>query len=328
MRETLLTSDWRTTMTSGPSCSRRRLLVAASMATTFPVEVLGATKARGSAKQKEPQFYTAQTSWQDEPAYTPAAEGWIDVGGAKLWYQDSGGTGVPMVLLHAYTGSAASWRYQQHAFSSRGYRVIVYSRRGHHRTKVETPYSKAPGSADLMELARQLKLPPFHLIGIAAGGFIAMDFALSHPERLRSLVIASSLGGIEEPAFVEVTKRLMTPEVLALPHHIKELGPSYRALNPRGTARWMELEKQSKDGPVSLPPKANIINWKSLQGLRPATLFLTGSADLYSPPALFTLIRPHVPKAQFAVIAEAGHSTSWEQPAAFNAAVLSFVAKL
>ena len=280
-----------------------------------------------AATWRDEAFYPAQTSWPDEPAYTPAEEGWIEADGARLWYQDSGGTGVPIVLLHASTGSAASWRYQQSSFSTAGYRVIAYSRRGHYRSTVDSPGKRISDTADLLRLAQQLKLPRFHLLGTAVGGFTALDFALSHPDRLRSLVLASSLGGIDDPAFTEATKRLLTPEFLALPPEIKELGPSYRALNPSGTNRWIELEKMAASGRPPMPIKENVIDRTTLQGLRMPTMFLTGGADLYMPPALFTLIQPHLPAAKFVVIAEAGHSAAWEQPDAFNAAVLSFVAR-
>ena len=273
------------------------------------------------------RFYPSQTNWPDEPPYTPAKEGWVEVEGAKLWYEDGGGTGVPIVLLHASTGSAASWRYQQHRFAMEGFRVIAYSRRGYFRSTVQDPDLQISGAADLRALVQKLELPPFHLVGTAAGGFTAMDFALSHPERLRSLVIASSLAGIDEPDFVEVTKRLLPPEVMALPSYIKELGPSYRALNAKGTQRWIELEKMASEGRPPAQPKENIITWQALQRLNLPTMFLTGDADLYMPPALFTIISPHVPDARFVVIAEAGHSTSWEQPDAFNSSVLSFVAQ-
>lgn len=273
------------------------------------------------------RFYHAQTSWEDAPAYVPAKEGWLDADGAKLWYQDSGGSGPPIVFLHAATGSAGSWGYQQSHFHGKGYRVVVYSRRGHYRSRVTSPAAEVSDAADLLLLARQLDLPRFHLVGTAAGGFAAMDFALSYPERLRSLVIASSLCGIDEPEFAAVLERLLTPEFMALPAYLKELGPSYRALNPQGTARWIEMERQANQGVRAKPGTDNVVNWNALQGLRLPTMFLTGDADLYMPPALFTLLKPHVPHVRYAVIAGAGHSSPWEQPRAFNAALLSFIAQ-
>ncbi len=256
-----------------------------------------------------------------------AKGGWADVDGARLWYQDSGGSGVPIVLLHAATGSAASWPYQQERFGKEGYRVIAYSRRGHYRSAVAAPDKNVSGTADLLGLARHLELPPFHLVGTAAGGFTALDFGVSHPELVRSLVVASSLGGIDEAEFVAATSRLLTPEVMALPPHIRELGPAYRALNPNGTSRWMVLERMGAPNPTRLQPKENVLDWRTLRQLKPPALFLTGAADLLTPPALLALLRPHLPNSRYAIIAEAGHSAYWEQPGAFNAAVLSFIAR-
>lgn len=272
-------------------------------------------------------FYPAQSTWSEEPPFTPAREGWIDADGAKLWYQDSGGAGIPIVLLHAATGSAASWRYQQAPLSEAGFRVIAYSRRGHYRSTVQPDAGEISGAEDLLQLASQLALPPFHLLAVAAGGFTAMDFALSHPGRLRSLVMASSLGGIQAPEFAQAVERLLVAEVRSLPAHIRELGPSYRALNPHGVARWIELQRLAAQGSHAMPATDNRIDWESLRGLQVPTLFLTGDADLYMPPALFSLLRPHLPDARYVVIAEAGHASAWEQPDAFNAAVLSFVAR-
>lgn len=273
------------------------------------------------------RFYEAQASWEDEPVSVPAKEGWLDADGAKLWYQDTGGSGPPIVFLHASTGSAASWGYQQPYFHGKGYRVVVYSRRGYYRSRVTSSAGEVSDAADLLLLARQLNLPPFHLVGTAAGGFAAMDFALSYPEQLRTLVIASSLCGIDEPEFAAVLERLLTPEFMALPAYMKELGPSYRALNPQGTARWIELERHASQGAPAKPATDNVIGWNALQGLHLPTMFLTGDADLYVPPGLFELLKPHVPHARYAVIAGAGHSAPWEQPEAFNAALLSFIAQ-
>src|SRR5262249_54460344 len=50
--------------------------------------------------------------------------------GVKLWFTDTGGTGTPVVLLHANTGTSASWEAQAAAFAREGYRVIAFDRRG------------------------------------------------------------------------------------------------------------------------------------------------------------------------------------------------------
>src|SRR2546428_8192137 len=78
-------------------------------------------------------------------------EGYAELPGVRLWYRDSGGSGVPVVFLHAATGSSRVWEHQEHAFVAAGYRFIAYDRRGFGRTIVEasaTPSSAVPADAD------------------------------------------------------------------------------------------------------------------------------------------------------------------------------------
>src|ERR1700733_15413418 len=109
--------------------------------------------------------------------------------GVKLWFTDSGGAGVPLVLLHANTGTSAVWANQVENFSRAGYRVIAFDRRGWGRSIANPATGPQPGSiaGDLDALAEYLKLDKFHLLGVAGGGFAALDYAAWHPERLRSL---------------------------------------------------------------------------------------------------------------------------------------------
>jgi pimeloyl-ACP methyl ester carboxylesterase len=55
---------------------------------------------------------------------------YAELPGVKLWFTDTGGTGTPIVLLHANTGTSASWEPQATAFAREGYRVIAFDRRG------------------------------------------------------------------------------------------------------------------------------------------------------------------------------------------------------
>ena len=55
---------------------------------------------------------------------------YAELPGVKLWFTDTGGTGIPIVLLHANTGTSANWEPQATAFAREGYRVIAFDRRG------------------------------------------------------------------------------------------------------------------------------------------------------------------------------------------------------
>ena len=72
---------------------------------------------------------------------------------------------------------------------------------------------------------------------------------------------------------------------------------------------------------------ANRITWEALRGMRVPCLLVGGDADLWSPPSVLRLFAQHLPDSESVVIAEAGHSAYWEQPEAFNAALLGFLSR-
>jgi pimeloyl-ACP methyl ester carboxylesterase len=124
-------------------------------------------------------------------------------------------------------------------------------------------------------------------------------------------------------------RRLRPPSFGALPPDLRELGPSYRAANPEGTARWLELEHQSYPvAPLAAAqPGRNRITFAMLETLRVPTLLVTGDADMYTPPAVLRMFSARIRGAESMVIPETGHSAYWEQPELFNRAVLAFLAR-
>ena len=166
-------------------------------------------------------------------AAAPARETYADLPGARIWYRDTGGAGVPVVFLHAATGSSRVWEYQIPAFTAAGYRVIAFDRRGWGRTVID-PAGPQPGTAadDLQALMSYLGVDRFHLVGTAAGGFAAWDYALSFPQRLRSLVVASSIGGVQDADFVALGRRIRpSPQFEALPPEFREVDRKSTRLN-------------------------------------------------------------------------------------------------
>jgi len=257
-------------------------------------------------------------------------DAYAELPGVRLWYRDTGGGGQPVVFMHAATGSSRVWDYQIPAFTAAGYRVIAFDRRGFGRT-TPAPGGAQPGTAadDLNALMDHLRIDRFHLVGTAAGGFASVDYALSFPQRLRSLVIANSIGGVQDDDYLALGRRIRPPEFSALPADVRELGPSYRASNPDGTTRWLALERTNRsEGP---PPPAqtmrNRITFALVETIKTPTLLLTGGADLYAPPPVMQLFVKRIKGSESVVVPEAGHSTYWEQPEAFNRAVLAFIRK-
>src|SRR5258705_600025 len=72
--------------------------------------------------------------------------GYADLPGVRLWYTDSGGSGVPLVLLHANTGNADSWQYNIPGLVEAGDRGITFDRRGWGRSRANPERGAQPGT--------------------------------------------------------------------------------------------------------------------------------------------------------------------------------------
>ncbi len=262
------------------------------------------------------------------PPQSSIRQGFLDLPGVRLFYRDSGGTGVPVVFLHAATADSRGWEHQIPIFTSAGYRFIAFDRRGSGQSVIDDR-GPQPGSSadDLRALMDHLKIDRFHVVGTGAGGFVALDVALSFPTRLRSVVVACAQGGVQDQEFQDVVARLRSPEFNKLSVDFHELSPSYRAANPEGVRRWLEFERASRvSGRRSgYPPMRSRITYALLETIATPLLFVAGGADLYAPPALMRLVAARVKGSEFVVVPEAGHSAYWEEPEAFNAEVLRFI---
>jgi pimeloyl-ACP methyl ester carboxylesterase len=261
------------------------------------------------------------------PLQVPAREGSAQLADTRLWYWDTGGDGAPLVLLHPASGSALIWLYQQPAFAKAGYRVIAYSRRGHYQSDPLQKDNPGVASEDLHRFVELLDLRKFHVLGSAAGGSIATDYTLSHPDRVASLTIACNSAGVREGAIFAAANAIRPKGWDDMPIEFQELGPSYRAANPEGVRQWLDLEHKAVIAGRPAQRSANVISEAKLGEIRAPTLLMTGAADLFTPPSIMRMVAARIPGSETAVAAEAGHSVYWEQPEFFNRTVLGFLAK-
>ena len=253
--------------------------------------------------------------------------GYADLPGVRLWYTDSGANGVPAVLLHANTGNADSWQHNIPGFVEAGYRVITFDRRGWGRSEANPATGIQPGhtSEDLHALADSLLLERFHLVGVAGGGFVALDYAAWHPDRLSSLVVGASTGSVSDREVQDFIARIEIPGIRSLPSHYREVSASYRGANPEGTKRWLEIEHHARQPSAPVQPMRSPNTFAKLGGITTRTLVVAADADLLAPPALMRLWARHVKGAQWATVPDAGHALAWEQPDVFNDIVLRFL---
>jgi len=253
---------------------------------------------------------------------------YADLPGVKLWFTDSRGAGVPIVLLHPNTGTVAVWEPQIAGFSRAGFRVIAFDRRGWGKSMADSAAAPVSIAEDLHALVEYLKLEPFHLLGVAGGGFVALDYAAWHPERLKSLIVGGSTGSIEDKEIADFIARIAIPEIRKQSAHYREIGPSYRGSNPEGVRRWIEIDEHARQPGVAFQPPLRTPNTLAKIATIPtATLIIAADADLLAPPALMRLWAAHMRHHEWAVIHDAGHAMAWEQPGTFNDKVLDFLAR-
>jgi pimeloyl-ACP methyl ester carboxylesterase len=280
-------------------------------------------------------FFLAQPASAQLTQATPLTDSTVQLPSGKIFYRDSGGTGVPVIFLHAGSGNSMMWEYQIPVFIEAGYRFIAIDYRG-----VDTAPTAPAGidaSTRISELVALLGLEQFHLVGTAAGGGTALQYALAHREQLRSITIANSIGNVQDSEYTEMGRRIRPPQFNQLPLEMRELGPSYRAANPDGVARWLALAGEDRiaaniavtpaatTSPTATADSPNAVTWARLETLMVPTLFITGAADLYTPPSVLRLFTDHMKHAESHVIVESGHSAFWENPELFNSLVLEFI---
>jgi pimeloyl-ACP methyl ester carboxylesterase len=260
-------------------------------------------------------------------AENPASGAYAELPGVKLWFTDSGGTGVPIILLHANTGTSAAWASQVEGFSQAGYRVIAFDRRGWGKSTADPVSGPQPGSiaADLDALADHLKLDRFHLLGVAGGGFAALDYAAWRPDRLRSLVIGASTGQLADKEIADFIARIEIPGLRKLPAVYREVGPSYRGANPEGTQRWVEIEQHARQADAPSQPLRTPNTFAKMETILTPTFVLAADADLLAPPALMRIWASHLKSCEWTLMPASGHAIAWEQPVTFNKKVLEFV---
>src|SRR5215211_2406228 len=135
--------------------------------------------------------------------------GFVNIDKAQLYYETAG-QGVPFVMIHAGVADSRQWN-NEFAYFAQNYQVVRYDLRGYGKSEpVDGEFSHM---GDLVAVLDALGLKkPAVLMGCSMGGGLAMDFALTHPSRVRTLImVGSGPSGLEldvpAPAkFAEVEK--------------------------------------------------------------------------------------------------------------------------
>jgi non-heme chloroperoxidase len=121
----------------------------------------------------------------------------IDTGSVSLHVEDTGGDGRPVVLVHSWPLSSASWSEQVPALTAAGYRVVSYDRRGFGssgKPGVESSYDYDVLAGDLDAVLTSLDLRDATLVGFSmGGGEVARYLGTRGSDRVRSAVFAAAI---------------------------------------------------------------------------------------------------------------------------------------
>ena len=239
----------------------------------------------------------------------------VDNAGASIYWRATG-KGEPLVLVMGLCCSSALW-FRLAPRLARHYRVILLDNRGTGKTVVNNAlvHRVAVMAGDIAAVLDAAGEKSAHVMGMSMGGMIAQEFALNHPARLRSLILAATnCGGYfavqAEPKVwgLLFSKAGMTPEDALL------------AMAPHTYAKDTPPELIGEDHHVRIahyPSRHGyqaqlhgLIGWTAyprLPTLRCPTLVLHGDEDRLIPPANGDLLAKRIPAAQLVRFKQASH---------------------
>jgi len=239
------------------------------------------------------------------------------------------------VFIHPGLWDSRTWDDQFEVFADR-YRVVRYDVRGYGRSSRPTgePYSHV---RDLEALMVAASVKRAALVGCSMGGHIALDFALTHPDRVSALVLAASgLGGYEGTAEEEswweersagVDEAIADGELasaedlrLAIWAPLGTDDDAGRRIRAIAHDNIHELTMDESAGEDLDPPAI-----RRLDQITAPTLVIDGAEDVPSMHTIAEILAARIPAADGVVLEGADHVVNMRKPAEFNRLVLDFL---
>ena len=238
--------------------------------------------------------------------------------GAEIAYAVAGsGAGEPVVLVHGGDANSEHWAFQVQALAGT-YRVILLDSRGHGRSPYNGgPLTYAQLADDVLALLDLLGVERAHLVGWSDGGIIGIDLALRHPERLRKVVAFGAnadLGGYRTDTSDD--------EGAIISAFGAHNGPDYARLSPAP-----ELHKASVAALRQMWETEPAYTAAELRTITTPFLIMAGAHEEVIAEPHTRYLAATIPGAELALLANCGHFGHMQEPEAFNARMLAFLAE-
>lgn len=242
------------------------------------------------------------------------------------------GHGEPVVLLHGLGSSSQDWELQVPTLS-RQYQVILMDIRGHGQSdRPRDGYRIDTFSDDLLALLDHLGTGPVHLVGLSMGGMVGFQFAVDHPQRLRSLCIVNSAPEVKRHTlrhWLWWAQRWSLARLLSVETVGQALAarlfpkPGQAVLRRTMAERWARNDKRAY-----LRSFDAIVGWgvqERIGQIQCPTLVVAADHD-YTPIQTKQHYVALMPNATLAIIEDSRHATPLDQPEVFNQTLLRFLA--
>jgi 3-oxoadipate enol-lactonase len=261
--------------------------------------------------------------------------------GIKLYYEEHGRTGTPLVLAYGIGGNTEMWDVNVAALSA-AHRLILWEPRGHARSdSPEDParVSFARWAADLADVLDHLRIRRAHVGGLSLGAGIATRFTLRWPRRVRSLLVTNSSSASGLPLSVDnLVMRAQSIKITleqgmdAMAEFAMETNPNLverLRIDPEARAEFYEEYRRLTPIGYANSLRALLAMdhiTEQLRTIRVPVLLIGGDRDPSLPP--MKVMQRKIRGAKLVVLSPASHFANRDQPEAWNRTALEFLARV
>jgi len=266
-------------------------------------------------------------------------------GNIDLYYEDHG-SGKPVVLIHGYPLSGASWEKQVPVLLEAGHRVITYDRRGFGKSSQPTTgYNYDTFAEDLHKLVTQLELRDFALVGFSmGGGEVARYLGKYGSKGVSKAVIISGVPpfllktpdnpeGVDGSVFEGIKKAIVADRYAFFTDFFKNFYNTDLLLGKRVSEQAVQASWNIGAGASATASLACVATWhedfrNDLSRVDIPTLVIHGDADRILPIAASGLRTAKLIKgARLLVVKDGPHCITWTHAEQVNGGLLEFLGK-